>query len=52
MKQDIITSSDLLKYMNKKDYVKFIKEIRTRMKIPVNEPLWIIAQQLEKKDYF
>ena len=51
MKEILIRPNDLLEFMTEENYKKFIKSLKRRLKSE-KEPIWIIGQVLEKKDYF
>ena len=44
MKKILITPEDLLKFMKKREYYKFLEYLRKINNIPEDEPLWIILE--------
>jgi hypothetical protein len=44
MKQIILTSNDLIKFMGKDKYYEFIDYLKTKNYIPKEVPLWIILE--------
>ena len=51
MREIIIKSKDLKKYMTEKNYFAFITDLAKRFGININqEPIWIVAQVMEDRD--
>lgn len=48
MKKYLIIPEDLIKFMGKDNYMKFIDELHTKRNIPIQEPIWIIAEYSSK----
>ena len=48
MKQILITSEDLIKFMGEYSYYKFIEYLRKVNKISKDEPIWIIGEYCNK----
>ncbi len=50
MKQILITSDILLKYMGLENYNNFIKDLQNHYKIDKTKPIWIIAEFSREDD--
>ena len=50
MLRKLIRPDEIMKYMTEDNYIKFIDYLAKKCKIPVNEPIWIIAEWSEKDE--